>query len=75
MTPELAQAIPERLRAVVEAVRPWSTGGSYLNFGDTPGGAAKQAFDGDTYARLRAVKRDYDPSDLFRSNHPIPPAD
>jgi FAD/FMN-containing dehydrogenase len=74
MSPELASAIPERLRAVVEAVGPWATGKSYLNFGDTPGGAAASAFDDETFARLRAIKRDYDPSDLFRSNHPIPPA-
>ncbi|HEY6779914.1 MAG TPA: FAD-binding oxidoreductase [Thermoleophilaceae bacterium] len=75
MTPGLAQAIPERLEAVVETMAPWSTGGSYLNFGDAPGQDTGTAFDAETYARLRAVKRSFDPDDLFRSNHPIPAAD
>ncbi len=75
MTPELGKAVPERLRAVIEAVGPWTTGGSYLNFGDAPGEDTARAFDADTYARLRGVKRDYDPGDMFRSNHPVPPAD
>jgi hypothetical protein len=28
----------------------------------------------DVFHRLRAVKAAYDPDDLFRANHPIPPA-
>ena len=31
-------------------------------------------FDADTWARLRQVKALYDPSDLFKGNHHIPPA-
>jgi hypothetical protein len=32
-------------------------------------------FDADTWACLRLVKALYDPSDLFKGNHHIPPAD
>jgi hypothetical protein len=32
-------------------------------------------FDPDTWARLRMVKALYDPSDLFKGNHHIPPAE
>ena len=28
----------------------------------------------DVYSRLRSVKKQFDPRDVFRSNHPIPPA-
>ena len=36
---------------------------------------ASRFFDADTWARLRHVKALYDPSDLFKGNHHIPPAD
>jgi hypothetical protein len=32
-------------------------------------------FDPDTWARLRLAKALYDPTDLFKGNHHIPPAD
>ena len=33
-----------------------------------------ELFDASTYARLRRVKAEYDPDDVIRSNHSIPPA-
>ena len=35
---------------------------------------ASTFYDAATWARLRAVKALYDPSDLFRGNHHIPPS-
>jgi len=35
----------------------------------------KAAFGDERWDRLRAVKRRYDPDNLFRFNHNIPPAD
>jgi hypothetical protein len=35
---------------------------------------AARFFRSGAYHRLRAVKGAYDPEDLFRANHPIPPA-
>jgi FAD/FMN-containing dehydrogenase len=39
-----------------------------------PAGIRLAATFGDNLARLRAVKRKYDPKDLFRVNHNIKPA-
>ena len=33
-----------------------------------------ELFDATTYARLRGVKAEYDPDDVIRGNHSIPPA-
>jgi FAD/FMN-containing dehydrogenase len=45
--------------------------GYYANFVEEPADA-HQFFDESTWARLRRVKRAYDPTDMIRSNHPIP---
>jgi FAD binding domain/Berberine and berberine like len=73
MGPEAAEAIGAHQERVREVMAPWS-GGVYLNFSETEGGAAAKAFDDATYARLRDVKARYDGDDLFRSNHPVEPA-
>jgi len=63
-------ATHERLGLLTGALAPWDTGRRYLNFA---GRATDPAtfFDGETHARLRAVKAAVDPGDLFRSNHPV----
>ena len=48
--------------------------GDYPNFVEEPADASA-FFDADTWERLRRVKALYDPQDLFRGNHHIPPAD
>jgi FAD/FMN-containing dehydrogenase len=58
-----------------ERIRPFSTGGNYVNFqladdDSTRTGAAY----GSNYQRLQQVKADYDPDNLFRVNRNIPPA-
>ncbi len=60
------------LDALDRAVRPFHVG-DYANFVMKPTDAGR-FFDADTWARLRQVKALYDPSDLFRGNHHIPPA-
>jgi FAD/FMN-containing dehydrogenase len=49
--------------------------GAYVNF-LTNDGAARihEAYPGPTFDRLAAIKRRYDPTNLFRLNHNIPPA-
>jgi FAD/FMN-containing dehydrogenase len=47
--------------------------GDYPNFVEVPADAST-FFDADTWARLRQVKAQYDPADLFKGNHHIPPA-
>jgi FAD/FMN-containing dehydrogenase len=61
------------LDAVERAVLPYHTG-DYPNFVDEQTDASA-FFDADTWTRLREVKTLYDPSDLFKGNHHIPPAE
>ncbi|EKV31633.1 putative oxidoreductase [Caenispirillum salinarum AK4] len=63
-------------RAFWRDLRPFGTGGSYVNFLDadeTPDRVA--AAYGDALPRLRAIKRDVDPENVFRINNNIAPAD
>jgi FAD/FMN-containing dehydrogenase len=56
-------------------MHPLSTGGVYVNFlGEEGEGRVRAAYGSDKYSRLRALKRKYDPANLFRLNQNIPPA-
>jgi FAD/FMN-containing dehydrogenase len=57
-------------RALVEAVRPWSTGTRYLNFAPDDG-HAERSFTGADWSRLLAVKAAVDPENLFRAQQPL----
>ncbi|MGW0614989.1 FAD-binding oxidoreductase [Streptomyces sp. NPDC002788] len=60
-------------RAFAAAMRPFSTGASYLNF--TPeADRVRDAYGEDKYARLVALKSTYDPANLFRLNQNIRPS-
>jgi FAD/FMN-containing dehydrogenase len=49
--------------------------GAYVNFVNDEGPErVRAAYPGDTWQRLAAVKARYDPDNLFRRNHNIPPA-
>ena len=49
---------------------------AYVNFvGDEGDDRVRAAYPGATWDRLRAVKAQYDPTNLFRRNHNIPPVD
>jgi FAD/FMN-containing dehydrogenase len=56
-----------------DATRPYATGGSFLNFLHDPTAVAAAYTEAD-YARLRVVKRAYDPDNVFRFGHNIEPA-
>jgi FAD/FMN-containing dehydrogenase len=47
--------------------------GSYLNFEEGRTDPSR-FYDEQTYRRLRAIRAAVDPDELFRANHPIPPA-
>ena len=50
--------------------------GAYVNFlGDDGPARIHEAYPGATYERLAAVKRRYDPDNLFRLNQNIPPGE
>lgn len=61
--------------AIAAAMKPWTTGRSYLNFiGDEGLSRVEAAFGPERYARLQALKAEWDPQNLFRHNQNIPPA-
>ncbi|MGA4727001.1 FAD-binding protein [Micromonospora taraxaci] len=70
------EAFQGHLTRLVQAIQPWSTGGRFVNLlgaGDaTPDGVAA-AYPPETYQRLAAIKRSYDPTNTFRVNHNIAP--
>jgi FAD/FMN-containing dehydrogenase len=60
-------------QAFWQAVRPY-TAGVYVNFLENgERDRIGEAYPGDTYARLAAVKRAYDPDNVFNLNHNIQP--
>ncbi|GAA4450920.1 FAD-binding oxidoreductase [Nibrella saemangeumensis] len=60
-------------RSYWQDLHPYSAGGSYINFMMDEGSERVQATYGDNYERLVAVKRQYDPDNLFRVNQNIKP--
>jgi hypothetical protein len=49
---------------------PRDAGRRYLNFAERPSDASAFFPEG-ALRRLRALKRDIDPTDVFRANHPV----
>lgn len=67
-TPELAEASHAVTQDIVDALQPWATGRSYLNFAETRV-PADTAFDEGPLELLRAVRRAYDPDEVMVANH------
>jgi FAD/FMN-containing dehydrogenase len=64
-------------RTTASLIEPWSLrGGGYLNYPEADLAAPRvaAAFEPETFARLRAIKRRVDPDNRFRFNGNIPPA-
>ncbi len=57
-----------------DAVHPYTTGGAYVNFMMDEGQQRVEATYGQNYGRLAAIKRTYDPDNLFHVNQNIRPA-
>jgi FAD/FMN-containing dehydrogenase len=64
------------LRQFLADMEPFSDGGRYLNFGGfhEEGAAMVRGAFGPQYARLAALKAQYDPTNLFRLNQNIAPS-
>ena len=70
-----AEAFRRWIRDAGERIRPFSTGGNYINFQTADEGDDRvRATYGANFDRLADVKRRYDPDNLFRSNRNVPPA-
>ena len=70
-----AGAVTQWTKAYWDAVHPFDLGGAYPNFmmDDEGEGRIKASF-GENYERLSAVKKKYDPQNLFRVNQNIKPS-
>lgn len=69
------QANIDWVRSFLDAMKPFSAGGLYLNFAglQEEGEAMMKSAYGNHYERLVSLKREYDPENLFRLNHNIDP--
>jgi FAD/FMN-containing dehydrogenase len=64
----------ETARAYSKSLEPWRIGGGYLNYAtEASAEGLETEFGAQRFNRLRAVKRQYDPSNVFRFNHNISP--
>jgi FAD/FMN-containing dehydrogenase len=74
--PSQDQTNIEKTRQIAAALKPWTTGQVYLNFiGDEGLIRVESAYGPEKYARLRKIKKVWDPDNVFRHNQNIPPAD
>ncbi|HWQ00666.1 MAG TPA: BBE domain-containing protein, partial [Gaiellaceae bacterium] len=73
MDDAMEQANRAQLTKLAEAFAPYENGRQYLNFTESHTDPAR-FYTPTVYRRLREVKAAYDPTEVFRSNHPIPPA-
>jgi FAD/FMN-containing dehydrogenase len=63
------------LKRLCRAMKPWAAGNVYLNWlGDEGQDRIAAGFGREKYARLRELKRTWDPTNVFRHNQNIPPA-
>ncbi len=62
-------------RATFEATSPWQSGGVYTNFmAVDDDDRVREAYRGDKYDKLSAIKARYDPDNVFSRNVNVPPA-
>ena len=76
-TPESKPVIRNYLDMLARQLRPFATGGTYLNFLDLDGATPERvqaAYGAQDWNRLRELKRKWDPANMFRLNRNIPPA-
>jgi hypothetical protein len=73
MDPVMSAAVAAYLPVVKQALARYDSGREYLNFAEHRTDA-RRLWPAATYTRLRMVKAGHDPLDMFRANHPVPPA-
>jgi FAD/FMN-containing dehydrogenase len=63
-------------RETAAAIEPWSLGGGYANYmqADEPLERVRAAYGPESFDRLRALKKLYDPDNVLHRNQNIPPA-
>ena len=73
--PEKAESITQWCKAYFDALHPYSAGGAYINFMMDEGADRVRASFRDNYERLAVIKKRYDPTNFFRVNQNIRPAE
>jgi FAD/FMN-containing dehydrogenase len=68
-----ADAFRKWIRGAWQQLRPFSTGGNYINFQTADEDQAPANAYGKNYERLQRAKAEYDPANLFRVNRNISP--
>lgn len=74
-TPEMFAGVSEQLALITEATRPFQTGETFLNFVEVSPTVerVRSAYTAEDWERLLALKKRYDPTNIFRFNRNIPP--
>lgn len=72
-TPEIYQAVSAQVAQLRAALKPYVSGGVFLNFtsGSDTATRTKFAYSAQTLARLQALKAQYDPQNVFRFGNTI----
>jgi FAD/FMN-containing dehydrogenase len=70
MAPEAREAIAGQADGVARALATWDAGMRYANF-EEKSADARLFYDEDTFRLLRALRTEWDPSELFLANHEI----
>jgi FAD/FMN-containing dehydrogenase len=76
-TPKVAELVRAHHARVAQAMRPFVTGATYVNFLNLEEATPERvqaAYSPDDWQRLVALKERYDPDNLFRFNRNIPPS-
>jgi FAD/FMN-containing dehydrogenase len=69
-TPEMHAAVEGCVTVWREAIAPWESRHTYMNFAETRRDA-RSLFSEQAYHRLRRIKAKVDPENVIRSNHPV----
>src|SRR4051794_15118345 len=72
MDPVMTAAVSAYLPVVKKALARYDSGREYLNFAEHRTDV-RRLWPMDAYYRLRQIKAEHDPLDIFRANHPVPP--
>jgi FAD/FMN-containing dehydrogenase len=73
-SPEMVAGLQAALPRFKDAMAEWDAGRGYLNFEESSV-SSRSFYDEVTHRRLRRIKTQVDPGDIFVSNHPIAPAE
>ena len=73
-TPEMIAGLEAALPVFKAAMAEWDAGRGYFNFEENAAGS-RSFYDEVTHRHLRRIKTQVDPGDIFKSNHPIAPAE